>query len=74
MLKHRGASFKKGSNGRLLLLADCQKVFNGIKQAITADMALALYDPNAPTHLSTDTSGVGISAILSQEQGAGRLS
>ncbi len=40
---------------------------------ITADVALALYDPNAPTFLYTDDSGVGISVVLSQEQGVGRL-
>ncbi len=29
---------------------------------------LALYDPNAPTYLTMDASGVGISAVLSQDQ------
>ncbi len=48
---------------------ECQKVFDGVKKEITADMVLALYDPNAPTFLYTDASGVGISAVLSQEQG-----
>ncbi len=41
----------------------------GVKKAITVDMALALYDPNAPKFLYTDASGVGISAVLSQVQG-----
>ncbi len=51
---------------------ECQRVFEGIKRAITVDMSLALYDPNAPTYLYTDASGVGISAVLSKEQQAGR--
>ncbi len=48
---------------------DWQKAFDGIKQAITADVALVLYDPNAPTFLYTDASGVGISAVQPQQQG-----
>ncbi len=51
---------------------DCQKAFDGVKWAITADVALALYNPNALTFLYTDASGVGISAVLSQEQGVER--
>ncbi len=35
-------------------------------------MVLTLYDPNAPTFLYMDASGVGISAVLSQEQGVER--
>ncbi len=35
---------------------------------ISNDLVLALYDPNAPTFLSTDASGVGISAVSSQTQ------
>ncbi len=33
------------------------------------DVSLGLYYLNAPTYLYTDASGVGISAVLSQEQG-----
>ncbi len=51
---------------------DCQKAFDGVKEAITVDVVLALCDPNALTFLYTDASGVGISAVLSQEQGVER--
>ncbi len=52
--------------------ADCQKAFDGVKQAITADMALALYEPNAPTYLSTDASGVGFQPFFPKSRGAGK--
>ncbi len=42
----------------------CQKAFEMIKQMIFNDLVLALYDPNAPTFLSTDASWVGISAVF----------
>ncbi len=42
--------------------------FEEIKRMISNDLVLALYDPNAPTFLYTDASGVGISAVLSQTQ------
>ncbi len=43
---------------------DCQKAFDGVKWAITADVALALYDP----FLYTEASGVGIFVVLYLEQ------
>ncbi len=33
-------------------------------------LVLALFDPNVTTLLTTDASGVGISAVLTQIQGA----
>ncbi len=56
------------------LSRDYVREFNEIKQAIMVDIALSLYDPNAPTYLSTDALGVGIWAILSKRRGAGRPS
>ncbi len=59
-----------GRKGATFLWTEgCQEAFDGVKKEITAGMALALYDPNAPTFLYTDASGVGISVVLSQEQG-----
>ncbi len=48
----------------------CQGAFEGIKHAISDKLFLALYDPNATTFLTTDASRVGISAVLTQIQGA----
>ena len=42
--------------------------FTQIKQLLASDCVLASPDPNEPFLLQTDTSGVGIIAILSQIQ------
>ncbi len=47
---------------------ECQEDFEQIKQMISHNLKLALYDPNAGTYLTTDASGVGISAVLLQKQ------
>ncbi len=47
---------------------ECQEAFKRIKDRISSNLKLALYDPNAGTYLNTDASGVGISAVLSQNQ------
>ncbi len=38
----------------------CQRAFEKIKERISSNLKLALYDPNAATFLNTDASGVGI--------------
>ncbi len=53
-----------GSN-TFLWSDECQQAFDMVKRAIRTEMTLVLYDPNAPTFLTTDASGVGISAVLS---------
>ncbi len=47
---------------------DCQGAFKKIKERISSNLKLDLYDRNAVTFLNTDASGVGISAVLSQKQ------
>ncbi len=47
---------------------DCQGAIEKVKENISSNLKLALYDPNAPTFLNTDTSGVGISAVLLEKQ------
>ncbi len=47
---------------------ECQSAFEKLKRMISENLRVSLYDPNAPTFLSTDASGVGISAVLSQIQ------
>ncbi len=52
--------------------AACQGASEEIKWAILNKLVLALYDPNVTTFLTTDASGVGISAVLTKIQGAKR--
>ncbi len=64
--EHLHATGRKGAtfNGD----STCQKAFKEIKRMISNNLVLALYDPNTPTFLSTDASGMGISAVLAQTQ------
>ncbi len=60
VLQQKGSAFVWGT--------ECQEAFERIKDRISSNLKLALYDPNADTYLNTDASGVGISAVLSQNQ------
>lgn len=44
------------------------KSFDHLKQALTSNPVLGLYDENAPTELHSDASGYGIGAVLVQFQ------
>ncbi len=59
-LQRKGAAFDWSK--------ECQEAFEQIKQMISCNLKLALYDPNAETYLTIDTSGVGISTVLLQKQ------
>ncbi len=59
-LQQKGAAF--------VWSEECQGAFEKIKEKISGNLKLALYNPNAETHLNTDAFGVGISAVLSQKQ------
>ena len=54
--------------------SDQQKAFDELKDAITSKPVLGLPDFSKPFRLSTDASNVGISAILSQLDDAGKES
>lgn len=49
-----------------------EKAFNQIKDALTAQKALAFYDPNRTTEVIVDASPVGVSALLTQVDKSGR--
>ncbi len=59
-LQRKGATFNWSK--------ECQEAFEWIKQMISCNLKLALYDPNADTYLTTNASGVGISTMLLQKQ------
>ncbi len=59
-LQWKGAAF--------IWSGECQDAFKKIKEKISSNLKLALYDPNAETYLNTNASGVGISAVLSQKR------
>lgn len=49
----------------------CEQAFMAVKQAMSADLILAHYDPKRPTILETDASDHTISAVLLQETPVG---
>ena len=42
------------------------QAFNALKEALTQDPVIAIYEPNKPVILHTDASGIGIGAVLMQ--------
>ena len=48
---------------------DCQDAFSKLKEALVEATVLAYPDPKGNFILDTDASGVGLGAVLSQEQG-----
>ena len=44
---------------------ECNKAFNWLKEQITSDKVLMLFDPNLPLVLACDASYYGLSAVLS---------
>ncbi|GFO24483.1 transposon ty3-i Gag-Pol polyprotein [Plakobranchus ocellatus] len=55
-------------NVRFSWTAACQSAFDKIKNAIANSMRSFIFDPNAPTFVTTDASDVGLGAALSQTQ------
>ena len=49
--------------------AKCQMAFEQLKEKITMAPALRMPNDEDPFHIETDGSGIGIGAILSQQQG-----
>ena len=47
---------------------DCQQAFDTLKKAVTSAPALAMPTANDPFRVETDGSGVGLGAVLSQNQ------
>ena len=47
---------------------DCECAFQVFKKLALEDMALHIYDPNAPTLVTTDASDIGIGGLLTQMQ------
>jgi transposase InsO family protein len=52
---------------------ECQKAFEQIKDAITQEPVLAMFDPNKPVELETDASNFAIASVLGQRDDQGRL-
>ena len=50
---------------------DCQKAFDQLKDALTSEPILRLVNKELPYTLRTDASGVGLGAVLLQDQGDG---
>ena len=48
---------------------ECQMAFEQLKKKITTALALHMPNNEDPFHIETDRSGIGIGAILSQQQG-----
>lgn len=51
--------------------SDCQKSFESVKKLLTSAPVLAIFDRTKPTFIYTDASGVGVGAVLKQEQDDG---
>ena len=47
--------------------AQCEAAFTQLKNEITSERVLTVYNPDAPLTLATDASLVGVAAVLSQE-------
>ena len=45
---------------------ECDQAFTQLRQALTSNPVLALYDPDLPTRVETDASNVGMGAVLTQ--------
>ena len=50
-----------------------QVVFNELKNVLTTDPVLALFDPTAETELHTDASAAGVAAMLLQRRADGQF-
>ncbi len=48
----------------------CDKAFKTMKAAIADNLLLSVFDPEAPTFVTTDASDIGLGAVLSQTQNA----
>ena len=48
--------------------SECETAFRDIKELLSAQPILAIYDPNRPVYIYTDGSGGGIGAVLKQPQ------
>lgn len=48
---------------------ECQESFETLKQRLTSDPVLRLFDPELPIELHTDACGYGIGAVLVQKDG-----
>ncbi|GFO49293.1 integrase core domain protein [Plakobranchus ocellatus] len=55
-------------NVRFSWTAACQSAFDKIKHAIANSVRSFIFDPNAPTFVTTDASDVGLGAVLIQTQ------
>lgn len=55
-------------NTRFAWSKTCDESFRTLKQAIAGSVKNFIFDPNAPTFVTTDASDVGLGAVLSQIQ------
>ncbi len=47
---------------------ECSKSFETLKRLVASNLKLAIFDPSAPTMVTTDASDIGLGAMLSQIQ------
>ena len=64
-------STKKKSPDKLLWTTEMYQSFDALKKALISNQVLASPDPTRPFLLQTDTSGIGIGAVLSQSTDEG---
>ena len=55
-------------NTRFVWSEKCENSFRDLKHAIAGNIKNFIFDPNAPTFVTTDASDVGLGAVLSQIQ------